>query len=125
MHCIQSKPHEYTTGAATALWIWLTLGIAVMALFPGLRGSDPRLGWLPFWLIVAPLIDLAILRRCWLMAAACAFLVRTRRRYQPTRRQARHLPRWRYGRSTMNPVRPSWRMIHPVTAVTGRSFRSR
>ena len=82
-----------------ALWSWLALGVAVMLLFPALRGSDPRFGWLPFWLVVAPLIDLAILRRCWLLAASRAWFVRARRWHRPVR-QARRLRRRRAQRHT-------------------------
>jgi hypothetical protein len=93
MNCSKSSLQPQYAGAATALWIWLTLGVAVMLLFPTLRGSDPLFGWLPFWLVVAPLIDLAVLRRCWLAATSRAFLVRARRRRRPAPRQARMLRR--------------------------------
>ena len=93
MNRSKSRLQPDYSGAATALWLWLALGIAGMLLFPGLRGSDPRFGWLPFWFIVAPLIDLAILRRRWLATTSRAFLVHARRRRRPARRQARLLRR--------------------------------
>jgi hypothetical protein len=77
-------------GAAAVLRLWLALGVCALLLFPGLRGSDPVFGWLPFWCVVAPLLDLAILRPCAL--ASHAFLVRVRRRGRPAR-QARRLRR--------------------------------
>ena len=95
MNRSKSRLQPDYSGAATALWLWLTLGVAVMLLFPALRGSDPLFGWLPFWFIVAPLIDLAILRRRWLATTSRAFLARVRRRRWPARRQARMLGRRR------------------------------
>lgn len=79
-------------GAAAVLRLWLALGVCALLLFPGLRGSDPVFGWLPFWCVVAPLLDLAILRPCALAATSHAFLVRVRRRRRPAR-QARRLRR--------------------------------
>ena len=79
----QSRLHPEYSGVAMALWIWLALGVAAMLLIPHLRGNDPMFGWLPFWLVVAPLIDLAVLRRSWLAATSRTFLVRSRRRRQP------------------------------------------
>jgi hypothetical protein len=75
------------------LLAWASCGAASMLLFPVLRGSSPLLGWLPFWLIVAPLLDLAFVYRKRLMAMPRAFLVRARRRRRPApqaRRQMRH-----------------------------------
>lgn len=100
----ESRSQPDYSGAAMALWIWLALGVAVMLLFPGLRGSDPRFGWLPFWLVVAPLIDLAILRRCWLATTSRAFLVHARRRRRPAR-QARRL---QHRRANRNPLSAAW-----------------
>jgi hypothetical protein len=90
--------------ATAALWLWLALGVAALLLFPDLRGSDPRFGWLPFWFIVAPLIDLAILRRRWLMAASRAWLVRARHWHRPAH-QARRLQRRRASRHSPRPLR--------------------
>src|SRR5262245_12148402 len=45
------------------LLAWLALGAAALLLVPALRGSDAWFGWLPFWLVVAPALDLAVLRR--------------------------------------------------------------
>ncbi len=74
-----------------ALWTWFACGIVALLLFPDLRGHDQWFGWLPFWLVVAPLIDLIILRRDWLAATSHAFLVRARRRHRRVPRQARLL----------------------------------
>ena len=74
--------------AVTALWIWFALGALAFACVPALRTRDPFWGWLPFWLIAAPLIDLAVLHRCRLAATSRALLVRVRHRRRPARRQA-------------------------------------
>lgn len=97
MYRNKSKSQSNYSGVATALWIWLALGAAAMLLIPDLRGSDPLFGWLPFWFVVVPLIDLAILRRSWLAATSRALLVRTRRRRRPARRQALRMSRRRTG----------------------------
>ena len=78
----------------SALWLWFACGLAAMLAFPALRGSSATIGWLPFWLVIAPLIDLAVLRRRWLALASHAFLIRARRRRRPAR-QARRLQRRR------------------------------
>jgi len=95
------------SGAATALWIWLALGVAAELLFPNLRSSDPLFGWLPFWLIVAPLIDLAILRHYWLAQTSRALFVRARHRRRPTaqarRLRTRRIPRQRPRALTSSP----------------------
>jgi hypothetical protein len=90
-----SKLHSDYSSSAMALWIWLALGVAAELLFPSLRSSDPRFGWLPFWFIVAPLIDLAILRRCWLAQTSRALFVRMRRLRRSARPQARRWSRRR------------------------------
>jgi hypothetical protein len=80
------------------LWTWFSCGLATLLLFPSLWDSDPTFGWLPFWLVIAPLIDLAVLRRSWLAATSRAFLVRSRRRRRPVPRQARLLRQRRTAR---------------------------
>lgn len=81
-----------TRALETAAQVWLMLGVGAVLCVPALRGSNPMIGWLPFWFIVAPLIDLAVLRRHRLAAASRAFLVRSRRR-RAAPRQARSLRR--------------------------------
>jgi hypothetical protein len=76
-----------------ALLAWAACGTACVLLFPALRESSPLLGWLPFWLVVAPALDLALVYRKRLTAMPRAFLVRVRRRHRPApqaRRQMRH-----------------------------------
>jgi hypothetical protein len=85
-----------------ALWIWAACGMMALLAFPSLRGSSATIGWLPFWLVIAPLIDLALLRRHWLVVASRAFLVRARRRRRPAR-QAWRLQRRRVARTSPRP----------------------
>jgi hypothetical protein len=76
----------------TALSCWLVAGCAALICVPALRGSDPLFGWLPFWLVVAPMIDLAVLRRRSLIARVQDLLARVRRQRRPAR-QAKPLRR--------------------------------
>ena len=85
-----------------ALWVWVACGLMASLAFPSLRGSSATIGWLPFWLVIAPLIDLTLLRRRWLVVASRAFLVRVRRRRRPAR-QARRLQRRRVMRTSPRP----------------------
>jgi hypothetical protein len=78
-----------------ALTCWLVVGLAAVICIPELRGSSPLFGWLPFWLIVAPAIDLAVLRRRNLITRAQELLARvgrrrrTARQASPSRRRSR------------------------------------
>ena len=85
-----SNPAARSGAIENFLWIWLAAGAVAYLLFPPLRGRDPLLGWLPFWLVAVPLIDLLFLNRTRMLAAACALLVRRARRRRPLR-QARSL----------------------------------
>lgn len=84
-------PHVDPLDAAVR--VWLVLGITAVLCVPALRGSSALFGWVPFWLVVAPLIDLAVLRRQRLAAASRAFLVSRSRRRRSAPRQARSLRR--------------------------------
>ena len=85
--------HDDASAWRAALWTWAIGGFAAILLWPASRGSDPWFGWLPFWFVVAPLIDLALLNRLRLLAMSRAFLVRARRR----RRRLRQARRSRFG----------------------------
>ena len=93
---IAASSQAWSNGAAStpsawisALQVWLALGFVAVIGIPALRGIDPWFGWLPFWLVVAPAIDLAFLRRDRLAAwtRECVSRLRARRRSIP--RQAR------------------------------------
>ena len=78
-------------GSEVALWAWLVCGALAFACVPALRTRDPLWGWLPFWLLFAPAIDLALLHRHRLLATSQAFLVRRPRRRRSSLQQARRL----------------------------------
>jgi hypothetical protein len=79
-----STPWEWIV----ALQAWLLIGIAAVVCFPALRSIDPTFGWLPFWLVATPAIDLAFLCRRQIGAWLRSRMVRYRTRRVP-RRQAR------------------------------------
>jgi hypothetical protein len=86
-----SNPARRASALEDVLWAWLAVGVLACLAFPTLRAHDSLFGWMPFWLVVAPLIDLMFLRRHGLAALARALLVR---RTRPRRaRQARRLRR--------------------------------
>ena len=90
-------PVMRTHAVGNLLWIWLAVGALACLVFPPLRAHDPLFGWLPFWLIVAPLIDLGLVHRKRLTATVRSavvdnLLVRRARRRRPAR-QARRLRR--------------------------------
>lgn len=89
-HTLQPTPCE----TDLALWIrplqaWLAAGIVILMLFPTMRGVDARFGWLPFWLVVAPAIDLAVLRRRAIATWLFQYALRWRSHRRAQRRQAR------------------------------------
>lgn len=43
------------------LYLWLCCGGIGCALFPGLRGADPTIGWWPFWLLLWPAVSMLLL----------------------------------------------------------------
>jgi hypothetical protein len=69
------------------LALWLRLGIATLLLVPLHAWNNAMIGSLPYWLLVAPSISLALLHRQRIAAALSAFLVRGRRRRKPSARQ--------------------------------------
>jgi hypothetical protein len=77
----------------TSLQAWLVIGSGVLICVPAARGIDPWFGWLPFWLVVAPAIDLFVLRRGWLATDAARWVERFRQRRRRSRRQAAPLRR--------------------------------
>lgn len=57
-----STPH-LPARLSRSLWQWLITGLALIAFFPAARGHSEWLGWLPFWLCLAPAVSLAVLYR--------------------------------------------------------------
>lgn len=74
----------------TALRFWFIAGLLSL-LVPGAVAHNHYIGWLPYWLCLAPAVSLALLHRHRLVAASSAFLVRARRRRKPLPRQALRL----------------------------------
>ena len=99
IRCKRAQPAPADSAFApwtAALLCWLGSGAAALVLFPALRGVDAWFGWMPFWLVVAPLIDLLALRHRWITARLRAGVSgfesrrrRTRRQAQPTQRRVR------------------------------------
>ena len=91
---IQSNAADRRERAALlrAVRSWLGLGLLALAVFPAARGYNTWIGWLPYWLTVAPLAILAIAEHTRLAGAFSALLASGRRRRLHARRpQARAL----------------------------------
>jgi hypothetical protein len=65
-----SRPARRRMRLDAALFAWLLVGCAVVLLVPAVRGGRLLGATLPFWLIAAPLVDLAWVAREGI--AACA-----------------------------------------------------
>ena len=84
------NPARREDALENVLWVWLAAGTLACLVYPPLRVHDALLGWLPFWLIAAPLIDLGWLHRNRMLAVVRTLLVRRMHRRRPVR-QARRL----------------------------------
>lgn len=72
---------------------WLALGLLAVLLLPAARGQHALVGWLPYWLVVAPALSLLVLdRHRWTAALAGTLVGRRRRASRVPTRQARRLP---------------------------------
>lgn len=64
---LKAETHRDSTPAdwslSRLLGQWLLLGILLAALFPAARGYSESIGWLPLWLLGAPLVSLLVLHR--------------------------------------------------------------
>ncbi|HET7798114.1 MAG TPA: hypothetical protein VFK72_09535 [Nevskia sp.] len=98
-----------------ALSCWLIAGLAALICIPELRGSSPLFGWMPFWLVVAPAIDLVVLRRRSLMARTQELLARVGRR----RRSARQASPLRRRSRTLRHAQPLARKARAGVATAG------
>ncbi|MCI1711030.1 MAG: hypothetical protein LKM32_01715 [Chiayiivirga sp.] len=78
---------------APVLCAWIALGTLILLLFPATQGHHPTLGWIPYWLVLAPGLSLALSRRHALTAAMSATYARARRR-QPCARRIVARRRW-------------------------------
>ena len=85
-------PDNHMAPWVQALSCWLLCGCAALICVPELRGFDPMFGWVPFWLVVAPALDLVLLRRRQLLAGTLDLWARIehrRRTSQPAQRRQR------------------------------------
>jgi hypothetical protein len=93
---IVSRPPARSIRPPTkTLILWLVAGIAVLLCVPVARGGGTLGGTLPFWLVAAPLIDLAWIDRRRIARRAVEFLRRSGRRRamaQSLRRQRNARP---------------------------------
>ena len=98
MNRSMTLPVSAFSATELALWSWLVFGAVVTALIPQARAQSV-IGWLPFWLIVAPLLDLALFHRGRLLSASRAVVDQAQTvRARPRRRiakQARSMRRRR------------------------------
>lgn len=79
---------------------WLLLGLLAVLLLPAARGHHLWIGWLPYWLVVAPALCLMVLERQRMTASLAAVVAGRRTRRVPgrqARRRALHLPARRLG----------------------------
>jgi len=73
---------------------WLALGCLAVLCLPALRGRSEWLGWLPLWLVIVPMAQLAILRwRVLILASAAVWIRLSRRRAGPASRHASRVRR--------------------------------
>jgi hypothetical protein len=57
-HVVSLSP-ESRRFAEAACRAWLAIGLLLCAFVPAARDVQPLFGWLPFWLLLAPLLVLA------------------------------------------------------------------
>ena len=73
---------------------WLALGCLAVLCLPALRGRSEWLGWLPLWLVIVPMAQLAILRwRVLILASAAVWIRLSRRRAGPASRHSSRVRR--------------------------------
>lgn len=72
---------------------WISLGLLTMLVLPATRGFNEWVGWLPFWLLLAPISSLLVLQRSrvvqWLRAKLARPALQRRRHAAQARRPAR------------------------------------
>lgn len=70
------------------LRLWIIVGVLCLIATPITAWHNHYIGWLPWWLLVAPMFSLALARRQPIAAALSAFLVYGRRRRKPSTRRS-------------------------------------
>jgi len=89
-HHPRSLAGSSSSALLPVLRAWLALGLLALVLLPPARGFSQAIGWLPFWLVAAPLLMLALAEHRQ-MAVLVGALARRRRRLHARRPQARLL----------------------------------
>lgn len=74
------RPSRSFRPPTKTLSVWLIGGLAILLLVPAARGGATLGGTLPFWLVAAPLIDLAWIQRRHIARCALAFFRNSPRR---------------------------------------------
>ncbi len=85
-------PVQHRSDPPVVLRLWLLAGALTIIIFPEARGHHALIGWLPFWLLVAPLLSIAAWR---LLNRAPAQQRRRRQARRSSAPQARRLRRLR------------------------------
>lgn len=87
---MRPTPPDSASAPATLARVWLFAGLAILVIEPGARLSDPVCGWLPYWLVVAPVLVLLQYARGGRIASLLGARVRRRRAHvQAVRRSPR------------------------------------
>lgn len=107
---IRRDPTPVDWSLGRLLGQWLLLGILLAALFPAARGYSEAIGWLPLWLVGAPLASLLVLHRQrlagWFATARTAPVVQVRaQRRRGTTGQARRVIQRRSATPVRHPLR--------------------
>lgn len=89
---------------------WLGTGSLLLLCLPALRGSSPWIGWLPYWLVLAPLMCLVVLE--WRRLATLV-------RRQPHALQ-RRIGRIGHRQARRQPLRPTRPRLNLAALVAGR-----
>lgn len=88
---LQPHPRYLATSGVVLLGVlrlWIGVGLLCLIATPVAVWHNHYIGWLPWWLLVAPTLSLALARRQPIAAALSSFLVRRRRRRKPSIRRS-------------------------------------
>jgi hypothetical protein len=89
----QFQPDRFQQHAHILLAAWVSLGLLTLVMLPAARGFNEWIGWLPFWLLLAPASSLLVLHRShiaqWLRARRARQASQRRRHTVRARRPAR------------------------------------
>ena len=90
---VPTELERFRQRAAILLAGWISLGLMALLMIPAARGFNEWVGWLPFWLLLAPFCSLLVLQRSriarWLQARPARPALPRRRHAAQARRPAR------------------------------------